>query len=317
MKAVRIDAYGDRSVLQFEDAPKPAIKPDDALVRIVAAAVNPIDWKIRQGRLNTVAPYVFPLTLGWDFSGVIDALGSEVSNFAVGDAVFSRPDIRRDGSYAEYIAVRAVEIARKPKTISHVEAASIPLAGITAWETIVSVGNLVAGQKALIHAASGGVGSLAVQIAKWRGAHVVATTSSANIELVRSLGADQVIDYRNERFADKVKDVDLVVDTIGGDVQASSWSVLRRGGILASTVSVPSAERAAALGVRSAHVLISPNASVLDQLAGLVDAGRLRTLIGGEFALRNIADAHALSEFRSNRRQDRPLCWATVSRDAF
>jgi NADPH:quinone reductase-like Zn-dependent oxidoreductase len=296
VKAVRIHAYGDRSVLQFEDAPKPEIKPDEALVRIVAAAVNPIDWKIRQGRLNTVAPYVFPLTLGWDFSGVIDALGSEVSNFAVGDAVFSRPDIRRDGSYAEYIAVRAVEIARKPKTISHVEAASIPLAGITAWETIVSVGNLVAGQKALIHAASGGVGSLAVQIAKWRGAHVVATTSSANIELVRSLGADQVIDYRNERFADKVKDVDLVVDTIGGDVQASSWSVLRRGGILASTVSVPSAERAAALGVRSAHVLIGPNASVLDRLAGLVDAGRLRTLIGGEFALRNIADAHALSE---------------------
>ena len=265
-------------------------------MRVVAAAVNPIDWKIRQGHLKTMVPYVFPLTLGWDFSGVIEALGSEVSGLAVGDAVFSRPDIRRDGSYAEYVAVRAVEIARKPKTISHIEAASIPLVGITAWETIVSVGNLVAGQKALIHAASGGVGSLAVQIAKSRGAHVVATTSSANIELVRSLGADQVIDYRNQRFTDKVKDVDVVVDTVGGDVQASSWSVLRRGGILVSTVSVPSIERAAALGVRSAFVLISPNAAVLDQLAGLVDAGKLRPLIGGEFALRNVADAHALSE---------------------
>ena len=296
MKAVRIHAYGDRSVLQFGDAPKPAIAPDEALVRVVAAAVNPIDWKIRQGHLKTMVPYVFPLTLGWDFSGVIEALGSEVSSLAVGDAVFSRPDIRRDGSYAEYVAVRAVEIARKPKTISHIEAASIPLVGITAWETIVSVGNLVAGQKALIHAASGGVGSLAVQIAKARGAHVVATTSSANIELVRSLGADQVIDYRNQRFADNVKDVDVVVDTVGGDVQASSWSVLRRGGILVSTVSVPSIERAAALGVRSAFVLISPNAAVLDQLAGLVDAGKLRPLIGGEFALRNVADAHALSE---------------------
>jgi NADPH:quinone reductase-like Zn-dependent oxidoreductase len=296
MKAVRIHAYGDRSVLQFGDAPKPAIAPDEALVRVVAAAVNPIDWKIRQGHLKTMVPYVFPLTLGWDFSGVIEALGSEVSSLAVGDAVFSRPDIRRDGSYAEYVAVRAVEIARKPKTISHIEAASIPLVGITAWETIVSVGNLVAGQKALIHAASGGVGSLAVQIAKSRGAHVVATTSSANIELVRSLGADQVIDYRNQRFADNVKDVDVVVDTVGGDVQASSWSVLRRGGILVSTVSVPSIERAAALGVRSAFVLISPNAAVLDQLAGLVDAGKLRPLIGGEFALRNVADAHALSE---------------------
>jgi len=296
MKAVRIHAYGDRSVLQFEDAPKPEIKPDEALVRIVAAAVNPIDWKIRQGHLKTMVPYVFPLTLGWDFSGVIEALGSEVSGFAVGDGVFSRPDIRRDGSYAEYIAVRAVEIARKPKTISHVEAASIPLAGITAWETVVSIGNLAAGQKALIHAASGGVGSLAVQIAKLRGAHVVATTSSANIELVRSLGADQVIDYRNERFAEKAKDVDLVVDTIGGEVQASSWSVLRRGGILVSTVSVPSVERAAALGVRSAHILIGPDAAVLDQLAALLDSGKLRTLIGGEFALRDIAAAHALSE---------------------
>jgi NADPH:quinone reductase-like Zn-dependent oxidoreductase len=296
MKAVRIHAYGDRSVLQFEDAPKPDIKPDEALVRIVAAAVNPVDWKIRQGHLKAFVPYAFPLTLGWDFSGVIEALGSEVSSFAVGDAVFSRPDIRRDGSYAEYIAVRAVEIAKKPKTISHVEAASIPLAGITAWETIVSIGNLAAGQKALIHAASGGVGSLAVQIAKSRGAHVVATTSSANVELVRSLGADQVIDYRNERFADKVKDVDLVVDTLGGEVQASSWSVLRRGGVLVSTVSVPPAERATASGVRSAFVFISPNAPILDQLAGLVESGRLRTLIGGEFALRDIGEAHALSE---------------------
>ena len=296
MKAVRIHAYGDRSVLQFEDAPKPDIRPDEALVRIVAAAVNPIDWKIRQGHLKAFVPYVFPLTLGWDFSGVIEALGSEVSSFAVGDAVFSRPDVRRDGSYAEYIAVRAVELARKPKTISHVEAASIPLVGITAWESIVAVGALAAGQTALIHAASGSVGSLAVQIAKWRGAHVIATTSKANVELVRSLGADQVIDYRNERFAEKVKDVDLVIDTIGGEVQASSWSVLRRDGILVSTVSVPSVERAAALGVRSAHILIGPDAAVLDQLAGLVDSGKLRTLIGGEFALRNIADAHALSE---------------------
>ena len=275
---------------------KPEVKPDEALVRIVAAAVNPIDWKIRQGHLKAFVPYVFPLTLGWDFSGVIEELGSQVSSFAAGDAVFARPDVRRDGSYAEYIAVRAVELARKPKTISHVEAASIPLVGITAWESIVAVGALAAGQTALIHAASGGVGSLAVQIAKWRGAHVIATTSKANVELVRSLGADQVIDYRNERFAEKVKDVDLVIDTIGGEVQASSWSVLRRDGILVSTVSVPSVERAAALGVRSAHILIGPDAAVLDQLAGLVDSGKLRTLIGGEFALRNIADAHALSE---------------------
>ena len=296
MKAIRIHAYGDRSVLRYEDAPKPEIQPDEALVRIVAAAINPVDWKIREGHLKAMIPYALPLTLGWDFSGIIEALGAEVSGFQVGEAVFSRPDIKRDGSYAEYIAVRAGEIARKPKTISHVEAASLPLAGITAWETIVTVGNLLAGQTALIHAGSGGVGSLAVQIAKWRGAHVVATTSAVNTELVYSLGADLVIDYRNDRFADRVKDVDLVVDTIGGEVQESSWSVLRRNGMLVSTVSVPSAERAEAIGVRSAFIFIEPNAPVLGRLATLVDGGKIRPLIGGEFALRNLVEAHALSE---------------------
>ena len=240
MKAVRIHAYGDRSVLSFEDAPKPEVQPDEVLVRIIAASVNPVDWKIREGYLKSMIPYEFPLTLGWDFSGVIEASGAEVSNFRVGEAVFSRPDIARNGTYAEYVAVRAAEIARKPKTISHLEAASLPLAGITAWETVVTIGQLAPGQRALIHAASGGVGSLAVQIAKWRRAHVVATTSAANMDLVKSLGADQVVDYRKGKLTESVRDMDLVVDTLGGEAQTSSWRVLRRGGTLVSTVSVPS-----------------------------------------------------------------------------
>ena len=269
---------------------------------------------MRQGHLKAFVPYVFPLTLGWDFSGVIEGLGSQVSSFAVGDAVFSRPDVRRDGSYAEYIVVRAVELARKPKTISHVEAASIPLAGITAWESIVAVGTLAPGQTALIHAASGSVGSLAVQIAKWRGAHVIATTSKANVELVRSLGADQVIDYRNERFAEKVKDVDLVVDPIGGEVQASSWSVLRRGGILVSTVSVPSLERAAALGVRSAHILIGPDAAVLNRLAGLVELGQVANPDWRRVRIEGHRRGACAERVRSDCWQDRPLCRPAVNR---
>jgi len=296
MKAVRIHAYGDRSVLSFEDAPKPEIQPDEVLVRIIAASVNPVDWKIREGYLKSMIPYEFPLTLGWDFSGVIEASGAEVSNFRVGEAVFSRPDIARNGTYAEYVAVRAAEIARKPKTISHLEAASLPLAGITAWETVVTIGQLAPGQRALIHAASGGVGSLAVQIAKWRGAHVVATTSAANMDLVKSLGADQVVDYRKGKLTDSVRDIDLVVDTLGGEAQTSSWRVLRRGGTLVSTVSVPSVDEAKEFGVKSEFLFITPNAPVLDRLTDLVDTGKIRPLIGGEFALRNIADAHALSE---------------------
>src|SRR5208337_3148760 len=296
MKAVRIHAYGDRSVLSFEDAPKPEIQPDEVLVRIIAASVNPVDWKIREGYLKSMIPYEFPLTLGWDFSGVIEASGAEVSNFRVGEAVFSRPDIARNGTYAEYVAVRAAEIARKPKTISHLEAASLPLAGITAWETVVTIGQLAPGQRALIHAASGGVGSLAVQIAKWRRAHVVATTSAANMDLVKSLGADQVVDYRKGKLTESVRDMDLVVDTLGGEAQTSSWRVLRRGGTLVSTVSVPSVDEAKEFGVKSEFLFITPNAPVLDRLTDLVDTGKIRPLIGGEFALRNIADAHALSE---------------------
>lgn len=170
------------------------------------------------------------------------------------------------------------------------------MAGITAWETVVTLGKLASGQRVLIHAASGGVGSLAVQIARWRDAHVVATTSAANVDLVQSLGAAQVVDYRKGKFTDSVRDIDLVVDTIGGEVQELSWRVLRRGGTLVSTVSVPSVEAAKEFGVKSAFVFITPNAPVLDRLAGLVDAGKIRPVIGGEFALRRVADAHALSE---------------------
>jgi NADPH:quinone reductase-like Zn-dependent oxidoreductase len=296
MKAVRIHAYGDRSVLRYEDAPKPEIKSGEALVRIVAASINPVDWKVREGYLKAMVPHVFPLTLGWDFSGIIEAIGEDASGFQIGDAVFCRPAIARDGAYAEYIAVKTNELAAKPKTISHVEAAAIPLAGITAWESLVRVGELSAGQTALIHAGSGGVGSFAIQIAKSRGARVVATTSTANVALVRSLGADEVIDYRTQNFADAVKDVDVVFDTIGGEVQSASWSTLRPGGILVSIVGAPPQDRAQAAGARAAAVFIGANPLVLRSLAELVEAGKLRVLIGGEFALRDIAAAHALSE---------------------
>ncbi len=296
MKAVRIHGYGDVGVLKYEDAPMPTVGASDVLVRVVAAAVNPVDWKIRAGYLQQMIPYQFPLTLGWDVSGVVEAVGKDVARFKVGDAVFSRPDIKRNGTYAEYVAIREDELARKPRTISHIEAATLPLAGIAAWEAIVTTAKLAAGQRVLIHAASGGVGSIAVQLAKWRGAYVIATTSEQNRALVQSLGADEVIDYRKKKFAEVVHGVDVVFDTIGGQVQEASWSVLKPGGILVSILSPPSEEKAHQLGVRCAYLFIGPNPSILEQMAQLVETGRLRPVVGAEFALKDIAQAHALSE---------------------
>ncbi len=296
MKAVRIHAYGNAGVLAYEDAPRPSIAANDVLVRVVAASVNPVDWKIREGYLREIISYAFPLTLGWDVSGVVEAVGADVSRFNVGDAVFSRPDITRNGTYAEYVAVREDELAHKPKTVSHVEAASLPLAGITAWEALFTAAKLTARQRVLIHAGSGGVGSLAIQLAKSCGAYVFATTSGRNVAFVKSLGADEVIDYRAQPFEVAVKDVDVVFDTVGGKVQDASWSVLKPGGILVSIISPPPEERALALGVRSAFVFIEPNAEILAQLAQRVDTGSLRPIVGAEFSLEDIAQAHALSQ---------------------
>jgi NADPH:quinone reductase-like Zn-dependent oxidoreductase len=296
MKAVRIHQYGDRNVLKFEDAPIPGINSDDVLVRTVAASVNPVDWKIREGYLKEMIHYSMPLTLGWDVSGIITELGDNVTDFKVGDCIYSRPDISRDGTYAEYVAIRASEIALKPASITHSEAASLPLAGITAWEVLITVAQISEGQKVLIHAGSGGVGSLAIQLAKSRGAYVIATTSAKNSELVASLGADEVIDYTTQDFTEVVKDIDVVFDTLGGDIQTASWSVLKPGGILVSIVSPPSEEKAKELGVKSAFVFIQPSAYILEQLAQLVDQGKIRPIIGAEFTLEDIDKAHELSE---------------------
>jgi NADPH:quinone reductase-like Zn-dependent oxidoreductase len=296
MKAVRIHAYGGQEVLTLEEAPIPQLGNADVLVRIVANSVNPVDWKVRAGYAKEKLLYDFPIILGWDVSGIVEAIGKDVTQFNIGDAVYSRPNILRDGTYAEFIAIDESELAFKPTTISHACAAALPLAGITAWEVLVKTANIKAGDRVLIHAGSGGVGSLAVQLAKSRGAYVVATTSIKNIPLVHSLGADQVIDYRNQQFEHIVHEMDIVFDTIGGEVQEKSWAVLKQGGILVSIISTPSSEIATAHAVRSAFVFIGPDAAVLKELATLVDAGKMRPIIAAEFALEDIVKAHALSE---------------------
>jgi NADPH:quinone reductase-like Zn-dependent oxidoreductase len=288
--------YGNASVLQYEEALVPQLEADDLLIRVVAAAINPLDWKVREGHLQAMISHTMPLTLGWDVSGVVESIGRSVTTFRPGDAVYSRPDVARNGSYAEYVAVRESEAAMKPRTISHVEAASLPLAGITAWQCLFTVGKLESQQRVLIHAGAGGVGSLAVQLACAQGAYVIATASPANLSLVSSLGAHEVVDYSSQSFANVVRDIDVVFDTVGNETQEQSWAVLKPGGILVSVISPPSQERAESLGVRQAFVFVEPNAAILEQLSQRIDAGTLRPVVGAEFALADVAHAHALSE---------------------
>jgi NADPH:quinone reductase-like Zn-dependent oxidoreductase len=276
MKAVRFHTYGGPEVLRYEEVPIARPAKGELLVRVHAAAVNPVDWKVREGYLKDMLEHTLPLIPGWDVSGVVAEIGTKVSRFKVGDEVFSRPDIQRDGAYAEYILVRESEVAFKPKSLDHVQAAAIPLAALTAWQSLIEAAELAAGQRVLIHAAAGGVGSFAVQLAKWRGAHVIGTASAANHDYLRSLGADEVIDYRETPFEQVVKEVDVVFDTIAGDTQERSWQVLKKGGILVSILQPPAADRAAAEGVRQAFVFVQPNAEQLTQLAQLVDSGGLK-----------------------------------------
>src|SRR5688572_26361405 len=213
MRAVRVDEFGDRSVLKIVTIDRPTPGEGELLVRVHAAAVNPVDWKMRQGggRMGMKTPF----TPGFDVSGVVESVGAGVTKFKAGDAIFAMLDLRRGGGYAEYAIVKESEAAMKPAKVSHVEAAAVPLAALTAWQALFDTAKLEKGQTVLIHAGAGGVGSAAIQLAKWKGARVIATASKENQEFLRKLGADETIDYRAEKFEDRAKDVDVVLDPVG------------------------------------------------------------------------------------------------------
>jgi NADPH:quinone reductase-like Zn-dependent oxidoreductase len=295
MKAVQIHHYGGPEELIYEDAQTPDIQPDDVLIRVKATSINPIDWKVRQGG-HKDADRHFPLVLGWDVSGVIDQVGEKVKNFKVGDEVFGRPDTSRNGTYAEYVAVRASELAPKPQSLDHNQSAAIPLAGLTAWQGIFDHGKLQAGQKILIHGASGGVGTFAVQLAKWKGAYVIGTASAKNADFLRDLGADEVIDYTSEHFENKLHDLDVVFDTIGGDVQLNSIKVLKQGGILVSTVGIKDEAALKAKGIQGVAYMAKSLPDQLHRMAQLIDEGKLRPVISKTFPLKDAAEAQRESE---------------------
>jgi NADPH:quinone reductase-like Zn-dependent oxidoreductase len=297
MKCVCIYSYGGPEVLTYRDAPYPHPSDGEVVVQVHAAGVNPVDWQIREGRLNEVFHHTLPLILGWDVSGVVTSVGrSGVTRLKVGDEVFSRPNILRDGAYAEFIVIRETEVALKPKSVDHIHAAAIPLAGLTAWQSLFNSGGLSSGQKVLIHAAAGGVGSFAVQLAKLTGAYVIGTALGKNHEFVRKLGADRVIDYNEQRFEDALTDIDLVFDTVGGETQERSWKVLKPGGMLVSIVSQPSQEKAKAHGVREAFVMAQPNADQLAELAKLADSEKLKAIVETVLPLSDATRGQELSQ---------------------
>jgi NADPH:quinone reductase-like Zn-dependent oxidoreductase len=293
MKAVRIHAYGGPETLTYEDVARPAPGPKEVLIRNHAASINPVDWKIRAGYLKEYVPISLPCILGLDLSGVVEGVGLDVKGFKAGDEVYAMTDMGRDGTYAEYTVVDETVLAAKPKSQDHVHAAAIPLAGLTAWHGLFEFGNLKSGQKVLIHGATGGVGSFAVQLAKWKGAQVFGTASTRNLSLLKDLGADQAIDYTAAAFEKSVSDVDLVIDLVGGDTQQRSWAVLKKGGVLASTVMEPKPPNPALMGK---YIANRPNAQGLRELAKLADAGKLRAIVETALPLREARKGHETSE---------------------
>ncbi|MDB5306151.1 MAG: hypothetical protein JWO38_353 [Gemmataceae bacterium] len=289
MKAIRVHNYGGPEQLRYEDAPVPEPAEGQVLVRVQAASVNPIDYKLASGAFKDRMPLQFPWTPGGDFSGVVEVVGLGVTGAQRGDAVYG--DSPGGGAYAEFVLALPGMVAPRPRTLSPVEAASVPLAGQTAWQGLFDHGRLDRGQTVLIHAAAGGVGTFAVQLAHWKGARVLATASAANAEYVRSLGADEVIDYRATPFESAARDVDLVFDLVGGETQKRSFAVLKPGGRLVSAVQPPSEEEAARHKVDAMVFRMQASTQGLVRLAELLDGGTIRTVVTHTYPLAQAQDA--------------------------
>jgi NADPH:quinone reductase-like Zn-dependent oxidoreductase len=297
MLAITQDGFGGPEVLAQATIERPVPVPTEVLVRVHATSVNPVDWKTRAGSGVAVAE---PVVLGWDVSGVVEETGPGVTRFAPGDEVYGMPRFPHPGrTYAEYLTAPSRHLARKPGNLDHAHAAALPLAGLTAWQALVDTADVQPGQRVLVHAAAGGVGHLAVQIAKARGAYVLGTASAAKHDFLRDLGADELIDYRTTDFADAVRDVDVVLDAIGGEYTARSLATIAPDGILVSIRGAGTGEvraAAAAAKVRTAALMVEPDHHALEQLTALVEDGRLRVEVDRVFPLAEAAAAHRLSE---------------------
>ena len=295
MKAARAHAYGGPEVLKVEDAPRPEPKDNEILVRVVAAGVNPVDAKVRAGMFKQPGASL-PFIPGYDISGVVEKTGAKATKFKVGDEVYAYMSLERGGAYAEYAIAKESELAAKPKTLTHEEAAAVPLAALTAWQALFEKAKLTEGQTVLIHGGSGGVGSFAVQMAKARGAKVIATASAANQEFLKELGADQGIDYRAQKFEEVAKDVDVVFDTVAGETLRRSYDVVKKGGFIVSVLEPPNKAELEKRGIRGTVFLVEPNAQQLAEIAQMIDAKKVKPFISQTFPLAEVQKAHAAIE---------------------
>lgn len=303
MRAIVIESFGGPEVLRQADVPTPEPAPDEVLIEVAYAAVNPVDWKIREGMLAGMFPHEFPVILGWDAAGTVKDMGKNVTGFRSGDRVhaYCRKPKVRFGTYAEFVTMNQAAVAPMPKNVGFAEAASIPLAGLTAWQSLFDAANIQAEDKVLIHAGAGGVGSLAIQFAKHAGAEVLTTAGEGNHAYVKTLGADVAIDYTKEDFIDAVRKrepggIDLVIDAVGNDVQRKSYEVLKNGGRLVSIVNVPSEEEARRYGVGASHVFVTPDGEQLRRIGALIESGAVKPPALQEMRLEESAEAQQRSK---------------------
>jgi NADPH:quinone reductase-like Zn-dependent oxidoreductase len=292
IRKVRIHRFGGPDVLQVDNVEPSLPDASQVLVSVKAASINPVDFKIRNGQYPAVKEDRLPYTLGRDVSGIVDKCGAQATRFKIGDEVFGMVGIA-GGGYAEKAVLDQQALARKPPLIDHAHSAAIPLAGQTAWQGLFRHGQLMSGQSVLIHGGSGGVGHFAIQFAKAKGARVLTTVSTANVEFARGLGADVVIDYKTQRFEDQARDLDMVFDLIGGETRDRSWKLLKRGGVLVTTLTEPSQETALQHGVRALRYTVEANGSELAEIANLVVAGKVKPHVEKTFRLEEAARALA------------------------
>lgn len=295
MKAVRIAQFGGPEVLHVDSVPVPEPGEGELLVKVAAAGVNPVDFKIRGGKYPAVREDKLPFIMGRDVAGSVVGTGPSAARFAKGDAVIAMPGLGR-GGYAEYALVKVSEAAKKPESLDIVEAGAVPLAALTAWQGLFMHGRLEAGQRLLIQGGSGGVGHFAIQFAKAKGAEVITTASSAHHDFLRRLGADQIIDYEAQRFEEIVEKVDMVFDLIGGEVQERSWLVLKKGGVLVSTLNAPSKEKAKAAGARGMRYTVTESGEHLAAIVELIDAGKVKPVVAKRYQLQEAAAAQEFLE---------------------
>lgn len=299
MKAARMHGFGGPEVLEVDDISMPQVGDSDLLVEVRAASINPIDYKMRSGRYAR-GQVPLPLVLGRDIAGVIKDCGPAVKHFGPGELVYAMLD-RSRGGYAEYVALKEDECARKPEALDFEQAAGIPLAGMTAWQGLFDYGQLATGERLLIHGGAGGVGHLAIQFAKSAGAWVATTAAQEDFEFVRGIGADEVIDYRAQRFEDAVNDLDLVLDLVGGETQQRSFAILKRGGRLVSALGQPSEDEARRLGINALGYMARPNGAQLAEIAKLIDIGKIKPFIMATYPLAEVRAAHERAEKQHTR----------------